>query len=291
MTFLPEAFIQSPLFGIALTIVVYVIFEIIVDKFELSIIPPFVLACPMIIAFIYFQEPYITYEDYETGAGFINFLLGPATVALALPLYNNRRIIKENLPVIISGILVATITGIVSIFICGKMFGASSQVLLSMIPKSVTTPIAMDISSAIGGIPALTAACVIFTGMLGATFNHKILEALKIKNNIAIGLSIGASRHQRLRRQKCPAAGNRRRFHRAYRHSYFHFGSYSAAVYGKLILKFNTKYTQKTVLPFTAIPSFYFAGFVKFMPHSFMPRSYLLRFSGVTGTRFAICPA
>lgn len=115
MTFLPEAFIQSPLFGIALTIVVYVICEIIVDKFELSIIPPFVLACPMIIAFIYFQEPYITYEDYETGAGFINFLLGPATVALALPLYNNRRIIKENLPVIISGILVATVTGIVSI--------------------------------------------------------------------------------------------------------------------------------------------------------------------------------
>ena len=187
MTFLPEAFIQSPLFGIALTIVVYVICEIIVDKFELSIIPPFVLACPMIIAFIYFQEPYITYEDYETGAGFINFLLGPATVALALPLYNNRRIIKENLPVIISGILVATVTGIVSIFICGKIFGASSQVLLSMI--------AMDISSAIGGIPALTAACVIFTGMLGATFNHKILEALKIKNNIAIGLSIGASSH------------------------------------------------------------------------------------------------
>ena len=88
MTFLPEAFIQSPLFGIALTIVVYVICEIIVDKFELSIIPPFVLACPMIIAFIYFQEPYITYEDYETGAGFINFLLGPATVALGL---RNRR--------------------------------------------------------------------------------------------------------------------------------------------------------------------------------------------------------
>ena len=173
MTFLPEAFIQSPLFGIALTIVVYVICEIIVDKFELSIIPPFVLACPMIIAFIYFQEPYITYETTKQAQA-LSTSARPCTVALALPLYNNRRIIKENLPVIISGILVATVTGIVSIFICGKMFGASSQVLLSMIPKSVTTPIAMDISSAIGGIPALTAACVIFTGMLGATFNHKI---------------------------------------------------------------------------------------------------------------------
>ena len=195
MTLLPEAFIQSPLFGIALTVVVYVLCELIVDKFELNIVPPFVLACPMIILFIYFQEPYITYYDYENGAGFINFLLGPATVALALPLYNNRHIIKDNLFVIASGIIVATVTGIVSIFVCGKIFGASDQVLLSMIPKSVTTPIAMDISSAIGGIPALTAACVIFTGMFGATINHKLLEALKVKNNIAIGLSIGASSH------------------------------------------------------------------------------------------------
>ena len=195
MTLLPEAFIQSPLFGIALTVVVYVLCELIVDKFELNIVPPFVLACPMIILFIYFQEPYITYDDYENGAGFINFLLGPATVALALPLYNNRHIIKDNLFVIASGIIVATVTGIISIFVCGKIFGASDQVLLSMIPKSVTTPIAMDISSAIGGIPALTAACVIFTGMFGATINHKLLETLKIKNNIAIGLSIGASSH------------------------------------------------------------------------------------------------
>ena len=195
MTLLPEAFIQSPLFGIALTVVVYVLCELIVDKFELNIVPPFVLACPMIILFIYFQEPYITYDDYENGAGFINFLLGPATVALALPLYNNRHIIKDNLFVIASGIIVATVTGIVSIFVCGKIFGASDQVLLSMIPKSVTTPIAMDISSAIGGIPALTAACVIFTGMFGATINHKLLEALQVKNNIAIGLSIGASSH------------------------------------------------------------------------------------------------
>lgn len=195
MSFLPEAFIQSPLFGIALTIVVYVMCEIIVDKFELNIVPPFVLACPLIIMFIYFQEPYITYDNYETGAGFINFLLGPATVALALPLYNNRRIIKENLFVIVSGIIVATLTGIVSIFICAKIFGASEQVLLSLIPKSITTPIAMDVSASIGGIPALTAACVIFTGMFGATINHKLLDALKIKSNIAIGLSIGASSH------------------------------------------------------------------------------------------------
>ena len=75
------------------------------------------------------------------------------------------------------------------------LFGASEQVLLSLIPKSVTTPIAMDISSVIGGIPSLTAACVIFTGMFGSTFNHKILSWLGFKNDIAIGLAIGASSH------------------------------------------------------------------------------------------------
>lgn len=193
--FFPEALLNSPMFGIGLTIIVYVFCELIVNRFELNIIPPFVLACPIIMGIIYFQSPHITYEQYAAGANFINFLLGPATVALALPLYRNRQTLKNNLAVIVSGVVVATVIGIVSIFACGKLFGASEQVLLSLIPKSVTTPIAMDISSVIGGIPSLTAACVIFTGMFGSTFNHKILSWLGFKNDIAIGLAIGASSH------------------------------------------------------------------------------------------------
>ena len=193
--FFPEALLNSPMFGIGLTIIVYVFCELIVNRFELNIIPPFVLACPIIMGIIYFQSPHITYEQYAAGANFINFLLGPATVALALPLYRNRQTLKNNLAVIVSGVVVATVIGIVSIFVCGKLFGASEQVLLSLIPKSVTTPIAMDISSVIGGIPSLTAACVIFTGMFGSTFNHKILSWLGFKNDIAIGLAIGASSH------------------------------------------------------------------------------------------------
>ncbi len=191
----PATLLNSPLFGIGLTIIVYVFCELIVNRLELNIIPPFVLACPMIMGIIYFQAPYITYEQYASGASFINFLLGPATVALALPLYRNRKTLQANLTVIVSGVIVATLVGIISIFVCGKLFGASEQVLLSLIPKSVTTPIAMDVSNVIGGIPALTAACVIFTGMFGSTFNHKILSLLGFKNDIAIGLAIGASSH------------------------------------------------------------------------------------------------
>lgn len=123
--FFPEALLNSPMFGIGLTIIVYVFCELIVNRFELNIIPPFVLACPIIMGIIYFQSPHITYEQYAAGANFINFLLGPATVALALPLYRNRQTLKNNLAVIVSGVVVATVIGIVSIFVCGKLFGAS----------------------------------------------------------------------------------------------------------------------------------------------------------------------
>ena len=203
MTFLPEAFIQSPLFGIALTIVVYVICEIIVDKFELSIIPPFVVCvgvpddnCLYLFsgAVYYIRGLRNRRRLYQLSARPCHRGAGPAAVQQQAhykrkPAGNYKRHscchryrhsqhlhLRQNVRRKQPG--------------AAFQFGASSQVLLSMIPKSVTTPIAMDISSAIGGIPALTAACVIFTGMLGATFNHKILEALKIKNNIAIGLSI-----------------------------------------------------------------------------------------------------
>ena len=86
----PEALLNSPMFGIGLTIIVYVFCELLVNRLELNIIPPFVLACPIIMGIIYFQAPHITYEQYASGASFINFLLGPATVAVSLPLYPNR---------------------------------------------------------------------------------------------------------------------------------------------------------------------------------------------------------
>ncbi len=190
----PEVLLNSPLFGIGLTVIFYALSEIIIDRFRLKVIPPFVIACPLIIAVILIA-PNVDYKQYETGAEFINFLLGPATIALALPLYKNREIIMAKAAAIAGGVTIATISAIVIVYFCGKAMGASNQVLLSLIPKSVTTPIAIDVSKTIGGIPALTTAAVIFTGMLGATFNHKILNILGIKSDLASGLAIGASSH------------------------------------------------------------------------------------------------
>ena len=190
----PEALINSPLFGIGLTVIVYAISEIIVDRLRLSVIPPILLACPFIIAVIVFC-PNVEYEHYAAGADFINFLLGPATIALALPLYKNRAVIAQNAAAIISSITLAAIVAIIAVYVCAKGLGASEQVLLSLLPKSVTTPIAIEVSKTIGGIPALTTAAVIFTGILGATFNHKLLAIFGVKNDLAAGLAIGASSH------------------------------------------------------------------------------------------------
>ena len=190
----PEALLSSALFGIGLTVILYSVSEVIVERLNLNIIPPFVIACPAIITIIALS-PGVTYEQYAYGAEFINFLLGPATIALALPLYRNRRIImKEALPIGL-GVTVASAVAIIGAYFCGKALGASEAVLISLLPKSITTPIAIDVSKTLVVIPALTTAAVIITGMLGATFNHKLLNLFGIKNDLACGLAIGASSH------------------------------------------------------------------------------------------------
>lgn len=190
----PDSLLNSPLFGIGLTVILYALSEILVDRLNLRILPPFAPACVGIIAILVYS-PGVEYKQYAAGAEFINFLLGPATIALALPLYKNRRIIQEKALPILGGVTIATVVAIVVMYFSAKGLGASEKVLLSLIPKSVTTPIAIDVSKTIGGIPALTTAAVILTGMLGATFNHKLLKLFGIKNDIAAGLAIGASSH------------------------------------------------------------------------------------------------
>ena len=190
----PDSLLNSPLFGIGLTVILYAFSEILVDRLGLRVLPPFVPACVGIIALLT-CTPGVEYKQYAAGAEFINFLLGPATIALALPLYKNRKVIAQQALPILGGVTLATLVAIVVVYFCAKGLDASEKVLLSLIPKSVTTPIAIDVSKTIGGIPALTTAAVIFTGMLGATFNHKLLKLFGIKNDIAAGLAIGASSH------------------------------------------------------------------------------------------------
>lgn len=136
-----------------------------------------------------------TYERYFAGAQFVHFLLGPATVALAIPLYHNRERVRKALIPMSIALLVGSFTGIVSVVGIAWACGASTATLLSLASKSVTSPIAMAVTEKIGGIPSLTAAMVILTGVIGAIIASPLLAVLRIKDPVAGGFAIGLAAH------------------------------------------------------------------------------------------------
>jgi putative effector of murein hydrolase len=132
-----------------------------------------------------------SYNAYFAGAQFINFLLGPATVALAIPLARNARLVRENLQSIGLALLAGSVTTIVSGVGLVWLLGGSRQVALSMAPKAVTTPIAVAVSGQIGGVPALTATLAILGGIIAAVVGQRMLHGLKVKDWRAHGLAAG----------------------------------------------------------------------------------------------------
>lgn len=135
------------------------------------------------------------YETYFSGAQFLQFLLGPATVSLAVPLYRQFETIRRSLVAILVSLLTGSLTAIVSAVGIAYLLGADTPILLSLAPKSVTTPIAMGIAEQIGGIPSLAAVMVILTGITGAAFGSWVLDRLKVKDEMARGIAMGVAAH------------------------------------------------------------------------------------------------
>ena len=135
------------------------------------------------------------YQTYFDGAQFVHFLLGPATVALAIPLYTQLPKLRAMAGPLLAALVVGSLTATVSAVAIGKLFGASEASLLSLAPKSVTTPIAMGIAERIGGLPSLTAVLVITTGILGAVSARFIYQALGIADHAVRGFAIGVASH------------------------------------------------------------------------------------------------
>ena len=137
----------------------------------------------------------VSYETYQEGGRYIEFWLKPAIVALGVPLYQHlEQIRRQFLPIFLSQ-LVGCIVGVLSVVIIAKLMGASEEVIISLAPKSVTTPIAMEVCKSTGGIPSLTAAIVVCVGLFGAVFGFKVLEVWHVKNPYSQGLSMGTASH------------------------------------------------------------------------------------------------
>lgn len=188
-----DAILNSKIFILTLTFAAYFIAQGLQRKTKLVFLNPVLISILLIIGVLSVFK--INFESYKEGSHVIEFLLKPAIVALGVPLYQQLgKIKKQAIPIIISQ-LVGCITGVVSVVLIAKAMGAPKEVIFSIAPKSVTTPIAMEVSKSLGGIPPLTASVVILFGILGSIFGYEIMKISRVKSMIAQGISMGTAAH------------------------------------------------------------------------------------------------
>ena len=185
--------ISSEYFMLALTFGVFYAAKTLQRRLGWVLFNPILIAIAIIIVFLLAMD--IPYETYHEGAKLIEFWLKPAVVALGVPLYLQLSSIKRQFLPILSSQTMGCVAGIVSVVVIAKMLGASNAVIMSLASKSVTTPIAMEVTQALGGIPSLTAAIVVITGLIGAIIGFKTLSVGHVHNPMALGLSMGAASH------------------------------------------------------------------------------------------------
>ncbi|HSG22797.1 MAG TPA: LrgB family protein [Azonexus sp.] len=184
----------SPLLGLTITLLAYQGAFWIYQRTGCNpLANPVLIAVSVLVLFLTLSAT--SYETYFAGAQFVHFLLGPATVALAIPLYTQFHRVRAMLLPVVVGLLVGSLTATISAVLVGRLFGASLSTQLSLAPKSVTTPIAMGIAERIGGIPSLTAVLVIITGILGAVGARYVFDAMKLRDPAIRGFAIGVASH------------------------------------------------------------------------------------------------
>ncbi len=188
-----DAVIQHPLFFVALTLGVYQLAVAAYDKTRWIILQPLLISMVVLISVLLALD--IDYADYKQGTQLLTMILGPATVALAVPLYLNVRRVRQILwPTLITlfvGGLFATVLGVALAW----FFGAETMILKTIAPKSVTSPIAMLVAEEMGGSASLAAVFVMLTGILGAMFGVELLRMLRITHPAAQGMALGVIAH------------------------------------------------------------------------------------------------
>ncbi len=184
-------FWSQPVFGFGINLILYMLFYQL--KQSVPFVNPFIKTTVLIIGLLVLLG--IPYEDYEQGGRIIEFMLGPATIALGVPIYREAQKIKDNLGAILLGNFTGSLMGLFSAGVLVWLMGGSRELILSMMPKSATTPISVEIVANLGGIPSLGATFTALTGVLGALIGPKILEICRIREDVAIGAAMGTSSH------------------------------------------------------------------------------------------------
>lgn len=175
------------------TICSYLLCKLLAKKYPIILFSPLLLCPFMIIACISVFS--IDYVQYDKGAHYLSKMLGPATVAFAVPIYKHYSLIKKYVSVIMLSLIVGVLVAFTSSFLLALTFGISTNMAYSLVPRSITTPIAMDISTLIGGEPNMTAVFVIVTGLTGSIIGPYLIRILQIRTTAAKGLMLGMGAH------------------------------------------------------------------------------------------------
>ena len=187
------SFTSSPLFGIALSLVTYMIACFFYDKKRISILNPLltaVLMCMMLL--LVFRVPI---ENYQVGGNVILVFLGPATACLAVAMYDRLPLLRKFAIPILCGTAVGAAVAMGSVFVLCRLFGLDPAMTASLLPKSVTTPFAIAVSESLGGDPSISVAAVVFTGIFGSTVAPLLLKIFRVRDSIAAGIGIGVASH------------------------------------------------------------------------------------------------
>ena len=185
---------ETPLLWLTVTLIAYTIGDWVSARLRRHpLANPVVVAAGLLI--ILLLATGTGYQTYFEGAQFVHFLLGPATVALAVPLWRNRERVRANLLPMVAALVVGSLTAIGSAVAIAWVFAAPREILASLAAKSVTAPIAMALSESIGGIPALAAVLVVLTGIIGSVVVTPLMNALRIRDFAARGFAVGVASH------------------------------------------------------------------------------------------------
>ena len=184
----------TPLFWLTVTLMVWLVADGLARATNRNpLVNPVLLAIVMVAVLL--RATNTTYQTYFNGAQFVHFLLGPATVALGVPLYRNLDLVRLNLLPMLAALAVGSVVAVVSAVGIAGAFGVPHAVLVSLAPKSVTAGVAMALSEALGGIPSLTAALVVTTGIVGAMMVTPLMNTLRIRDYAARGFAVGLASH------------------------------------------------------------------------------------------------
>lgn len=186
-------FESSVFFGVFITLLSYGIGLLLKRKWKLAIFNPLLIAILLTILFLAVCR--IDYDVYNEGAKYISFLLTPATVCLAVPLYEQLGLLKKNYKAVLAGIVSGVLTSLCSIFILAVLFKLDHASYVTLLPKSITTAIGMGVSEELGGYVSITVAVIIVTGVLGNMIAETVCKVFKIHEPIARGIAIGTASH------------------------------------------------------------------------------------------------